>query len=138
MSAYWNCISKSVTGEAQYSMAKFSISRGGQVAAAAAAGAKQSKVILGQSSVLPGEGKYSLRSCWGGQGKYSVVLPGEGAVQKRLAEYCSRAESASRRLPHSCPTAPHHIQGGFPHTHKYISCNIHILFNTAKKAITVD
>ena len=64
MTAYWNCISKSVAGEAQYSMAKFSISSGGQVAAATA-GAKQSKLILGQSSVLPGEGKYSLRSCWG-------------------------------------------------------------------------
>ena len=82
MSAYWNCISKSVTGEAQYSMAKFSISRGGQVAAAAA-GAKQSKVILGQSSVLPGEGKYSLRSCWGaGQIQCCTASRGGGSTEE--------------------------------------------------------
>ena len=81
MSAYWNCISKSVTGEAQYSMAKFSISRGGQVAAAAA-GAGQSKLILGQSSVLPGEGKYSLRSCWGAGHIQCCTARGGGSTEE--------------------------------------------------------
>ena len=66
--------------------------------------------VLGQSSVLPGEGRANT----------AAVLPGQRAVQKSLAQCCSRAESASRRLAHSCPTAPHHIQGGFPHTHKHI------------------